>query len=124
MDCSCVLVDTDFDSVKIRVKVQKARKEHKCGECGKTIETKEFYENYVGKSEGELFQQKTCLDCVSIRTSFFCDGWIFGDILEYFYEHIRDLNGEVSSSCIFDLTKRAKDKVCDMIEEYWDCCDE
>ena len=37
----------------------------------------------------------------------------------YLEEHINEMCDEISSDCIVPLTKRAKDIVCDMIEDCW-----
>lgn len=52
----------------------KARKPHKCMECGRVIAIGEQYERFAGKFDGALFSQKTCSECAEIRDAFNCDG--------------------------------------------------
>ncbi len=122
-NCSCVYVDNSGDNVCIKQKVQVARKPNQCHECDRKINVGEKYEYYFGKTDGESFYSITCLDCVSIRESFFCDGYNFGGTYVYLEEHINEMDGEISSDCIIGLTPRAKDIVCGMIEKCWNDCD-
>ena len=120
MQCSCNAsgsydeVDNQFYGVKER----KARKEHKCYECGSTIKPFENYFFHTLFCEGTIRNYKTCENCQNIIWHFFQDGWIFGSIWEtlndYIYENWRD---DLPSSCICQLPPVARDKVCDMIEE-------
>lgn len=119
MNCSCVAIENDGSSEVLSKKNRIARKRHKCYECGVAINIGDVYENFVGISEGDFFQSKTCLDCLSIRDEFFCGSWSFGMILSDLRDHIDEMDGEISSSCIIELTKTAKDRVCDLIEDYW-----
>jgi len=101
-----------------------AKKLHKCSECRRIILIGEKYEHVSGKWEGQFETFKTCSDCLSIRESFFCDGYLFGELLENLCEHISEMNGEISSDCIVDLTPAAKAKVCEMIEQAWEYFDD
>ena len=73
----------------------KARKQHKCDLCGKTIEPGEKYHCFTGKYDGKMFTDRTCLPC-SGMISAYCDkcehgGWADDDC-EYLEEdcpHIR-----------------------------------
>ena len=119
-NCSCVYVDLDeVQPDFFSQRTPTARKPHKCHECHRDILSGEKYEYVIGKWEGEFNTWKTCSDCLSIRKSFFCEGYYFGGLFECLYEHILDMNGEISSDCLTPLTKVARDKVCDMIEEVW-----
>jgi hypothetical protein len=118
-DCACVWVGdfdyAEFDSVEMRM----ARKSCTCGECGRTIQSHETYEHSRQKYDGNWYLNKTCADCLSIRESFFCNGWLFGSVLDDLREHINELHGEIASECLVPLTPRAREVVCDMIEEAW-----
>jgi len=118
-ECGCVYVDCDGYSETLRKDVVKARKEHKCGECGRVISKGEKYEAYAGKCDDEFFYNKTCEDCLSVRNEFFCNTWIFGEIWTLLEEHIMEMKGKMSSKCLLNLTKVARDKICDIIEKYW-----
>ena len=120
-NCSCIYVDAfdsgpDFYDQRMPI----ARKEHICGECGRTIKSGEIYETFSGKWELNFSTYKTCNDCVSIRDAFFCESWFFGSIHEYLWEHIEAVNGQISSDCILSLTPGAKEIVLNMIDRLWE----
>lgn len=71
-------------------KVRKARKPWTCGECGRSIEIGERYENVTGLWEGEWVTERTCLRCVEARRWLvkFCDGFIFCEVFSDLREHI------------------------------------
>ena len=122
MDCSCIYLDVDGEGVDIppTKKIREARKEHICGECGGLIWPGEKYEHVRGKWNGAFSTQKTCLICREIREAFFCEGWFFTEILRDLREHIYDAHGKISEDCLSEMTKPARDRVCDMIEKYWE----
>src|SRR5882762_4490119 len=63
-DCGiCLTADFDGTSEFFAGKVCKARKQHKCCECDKDIQTGEEYEYTSGKSDGEFWTARTCLIC-------------------------------------------------------------
>jgi hypothetical protein len=119
-DCGCVYIDVDETSETICQEIRKARKTHKCEECNREIIKGEKYEYLFSKYDGSTDVHKTCLDCLSIRKTFFCDGWYYGQLWEALFEHIRDMDGRISSSCLVDLTPRARERVCEQIEEVWE----
>ena len=73
-------------------KIVKARKEHKCCECGRTISVGSKYEYFSGKIEGGMEYYHTCIDCANIRSGLACDdgsawpafGNLWSDITEVF----------------------------------------
>lgn len=122
MDCACVYVG-DFDPPEFYCNaVRKARKEHKCTECGKIIKPKEIYEHTSGKWDGVINRFKTCDDCLSIKDSFFCDGFMHGGLYELLCQHITDCEGQISSEIINSLTFNSKKYVIEQIDQVW--CDE
>ncbi len=112
------LVDADEgDGFKVQQKVIKARKIHKCCECGNTILPGNQFEHYTGSQDGSLFHYKTCLVCVEIRNRFCC-GWEFTSVLEdiqYALYEEEDLN----LGCVDGLSKAALDLILPMIESAW-----
>ena len=115
-------IDTDFDdygSVTLRQVVCKARKQHRCGECGRVINKGESYEAYNGVCEGDFFWAKTCSDCLSLRNSFFKGGFMFGGVRDEIHNYISDVSGDVEESCIVNLTDNAKEFVFEAIEKEW-----
>lgn len=117
--CACIDVHVDVITTTISRHTRCARKEHTCNECGRTIQPKEKYENFVGNDEGDLFISKTCWDCLSVRDEFFCGQFFWGRIWEDLWDHITYTHGELSSEAIVSLTPAARDKVLTMVEEYW-----
>ena len=75
----------------------KARKEHRCGECARTILKGEVYNRWSGKFDGELFRYKTCAQCYEIRLAFSCtesdqtgppQGELWSDIYEMMFPRL------------------------------------
>lgn len=123
-ECACVYIDSHDGPEFCRNTILRARKEHKCYECGDTIKPGEEYEYTAGRWEGYFDAFHICLDCVSVRDSFFCDGYEYGGIWEYLGEHLRNLQGAVSSDCLISLTPHAREEVCEMIEREWKLLEE
>ena len=64
MDC-----DYDYDNKPIEFQnltTPKARKEHKCSDCGGIIRIGERYEYSVMKYDGSICVEKRCADCIFI----------------------------------------------------------
>jgi len=119
-DCGCIYID-DYEVAKCGTqKTQKARKEHKCTECGRTIQPGEEYEYYWGVWDYGPETYKTCMDCLSIRESFFCKGYIFSNLYQDLIEHIYYEGGQITSECLTPLTKTAREQVCEIIERVWE----
>jgi hypothetical protein len=90
-DCGvCIGGSIDEVCEFIHIQDRKARKPHKCCECGKEIVKGEKYEHARGKCEGEMWSSETCLVCREIAEAFYCDGRMFGgelwEEMEYAYE--------------------------------------
>jgi hypothetical protein len=94
----------------------KARKEHKCCECGRVIKVGEIYNRIAGVWESEFRTYKTCRDCESIRSTFF-SSWTFTEVIEDLQEYIGEYDKEKLDECIQDLTPAAKNRVLEMYEE-------
>lgn len=122
MECACTVGDGGYDNcvTLISITTPVANKSHKCNECGRTIPAKEEYirESYV--YDGHFSTHKTCEDCFSIRQVFFSNGWIYGDIKEQMAEFIVECSGDISVSCIKELTKPARDWALDKIQLCYD----
>lgn len=67
----------------------KARKPHRCGECGRTIDRGETYRRDFCTYEGSGAAYKTCRHCeVGQRwLELNCGGWLFGGVGEDVREH-------------------------------------
>ena len=120
MECSCTIsIDHDSAPSCTKKKIQKARKQHVCTECGGKILPGEEYEYYSGTWDGEADTFKTCLDCKSVRDVFF-KSWWFGQIWENFQAEFGYRDSVVPETCIAELTPGARAKVCGFIEDGWE----
>ena len=118
MECSCTVdVQVDDYATLLSNKFVKARKIHNCNECSREIHSGEEYFKEATVYDGHFANHKTCEDCYSIRQVFFSSGWHYGDIRMMMEEFIADCQGDISVSCILQLTKPAKDWVLDLVEE-------
>lgn len=120
MECSCNISMNDGECAEFASeKIVTARKTHLCCECRKKIQPGEKYEYVSGVWEGRFEHYKTCLDCVSMRKSFF-HIWVYTDVWESFKNEMDCCAWQVPESCMAKLTPGARAKVCEMIEQYWD----
>ncbi|QIB67142.1 hypothetical protein [Kineobactrum salinum] len=88
----CMIDDADERCTVLHEKQQRARKEHVCAECHRTIGKGEVYLNEGLLFEGKINTHKTCAHCLVVRSwiSKECGGWIYGEIKEDFEEHARN----------------------------------
>ena len=82
--CCCIYTEIcpEFYDAKEVV----ARKDHKCDECGETINKGQKYERVSGKWDGEVSTYKTCLPCLRIRKDLFTCGFHHGGLAEELWE--------------------------------------
>ena len=85
-ECSCAYGQEGELPEAFSEKMRKAIKQHKCCECGRTIERGELYRYASGIWEGRPNSYKTCLDCRILGDVFFCGGWAFGTLWDSFRE--------------------------------------
>ena len=80
ISCNCSIDDFD-ENIIDEVSWPKARKEHTCEECGRTIEKGEKYEvcTLLTSSDG-WSRYKTCLGCTRIREAFCPEGFYIGGL--------------------------------------------
>jgi predicted RNA-binding Zn-ribbon protein involved in translation (DUF1610 family) len=106
-DCGvCIYADADGYSELCDVTIRKARKPHRCSECGRQIKVGEKYEHYWGKWEGETAAIDTCIICSEIANAFYCDGRLYGGGL---WDSMAYVMGELTTSCFDKLeTPEAK----------------
>lgn len=78
-DCSCVLDCSDGFSQE---KLVKARKQHRCCECGDIIKKGEEYQVASGCWDGSWDRFKTCAFCVKLRNTYCPGGYIYGELAE------------------------------------------
>lgn len=71
---------------------RRARREHKCNECGRAIAPGEQYlvERFV--YEGHATTHKTCRHCEAVRAWLAdqCGGWVYGSVAEDIDEHANE----------------------------------
>lgn len=82
IDCYC-----DYEPVTIySASTPRARKEHRCDECGTKIKPGEQYENVFAVWEGYPSTYKTCERCYDLRqwvkNSVPCFCWAHGNMIE------------------------------------------
>jgi hypothetical protein len=101
-DCGvCIYSNAESDCEFVDVSFRKARKAHKCSECGRRIEVGEKYEHYWGKYGGECSAIDTCAQCAEIADGFYCDCRVFGGGL---WESMWEVMGGLTTSCFDKLT--------------------
>jgi len=88
VSCSDVCLSMDYDNHNefFSARTLKARRPHRCVECGAAIKPGEHYRKESGKSDGRLWSESTCAICIEIREAFVCGCFVFGEL----YEAIQD----------------------------------
>ena len=103
----CIDGRDDGDTAEfIDEKDVKARKTHKCCECGDVISIGTTYERTVGKwrdGTKNINTFRTCLPCAEIRRALCCDGWTYTMLWEEF-ENIAE---SLTTGCLEQLTTAA-----------------
>lgn len=79
------------------MKLIRARKDHKCLECSRPILKGTEYERASGKFDGEVFADKTCMDCAHIRDGLSCGESVPAGTL---WESINEVFGEITTGCL------------------------
>lgn len=89
--CDC---DTDDPPTFFESDMRKARKEHRCVECRRSIHAGDRYEYAAGVWDGDFYAFKTCLRCVGLRAAHTsaapsCSA-VFGELLSQIGECSRE----------------------------------
>ena len=80
IECTCEhLSDGEGPSV-VRECIRKARKSHRCDECGGEIAPGSLYEHVTGCWDGRWVTHKTCMICRQIRQDFFPCAFYYGEL--------------------------------------------
>lgn len=90
-DCGVCIGSDDYDCELefYDITWPKAKKEHRCCECRRTIVAGEEYQRWVGKWDGSLSSAKTCLFCCEIRDGFSCgNSTVFGELWSEMKDYI------------------------------------
>lgn len=117
--CDCSADDFDKPTV-CTAKFVRARVEHECGECGRTIAVGESYEYVRGLWCGHWETHKTCPGCVNIRDDFCPSGWIYGSLAEQLeaclgFNYARDLDDDDEDEC----EEPCQYPGCEICQDYW-----
>jgi hypothetical protein len=120
MNCSCS-VNTGYDDDSGRWLKRKARaaKPHKCYECGLSIHKGDQYVVHTVFFSGGIDNYKLCMTCDSLTEHFFSNGWIFGSVRDDLEDYLHyNWHSDIPSSCLSKLETKARDFVCDYLQEY------
>lgn len=84
-------IDYDYAVTVLTDQSRTARKDHKCGECGRLIKKGEKY-RYISFTGDEFGYSKACAHCEQARhwLNKHCGGWKFGGLHEELTEHFFD----------------------------------
>lgn len=121
-NCSDVCLDQDLGYYNefFAEDTREAKKNHKCGECGRMIQRSEVYHRAVGKCEGDWFVAKTCPECAEIRTVLICGEYFYGCLWEDIQEHIYPEFLRVGpSECLAELPSKAARRKLDVHFRAW-----
>lgn len=103
----------DYDSygtwlkdLKLRI----ARKEHRCGDCGRTIAKGEQYTYGVWLEEGDFFTVKVCAHCVTAGhwLTRICGGHLWPGVVEELEEHWDEERWSLGSYALGQLVVLAR----------------
>lgn len=102
--------DCDGEAEFISHQVRRARKQHKCYECGCSIEPGTKYEQIFGKWNGDVSHFKTCHLCLEVRTwasiSVPCFCWTFGDVLDNVRTLVDEARHDMPPGWMFEWGRR------------------
>ncbi len=99
----CMAHDYD-DWTLFRSQERRANKEHRCGECDRTISRGERYRYSAGLIENYWQDFRQCLQCLAASDWLIvvCEGWLFDAIEEDLANHV---DGDESYLCTPPLRK-------------------
>lgn len=96
--------------------IRKALKDYTCMECGGHIKTGDKYSHETYVFDGKIQHHRMCTVCRNIRDVLFCS-WCYGSLMDDLHNEISE---GISEDCIVALEPDAREKVCDMVEGYWE----
>jgi hypothetical protein len=124
-ECGCINIHVceyvDEESENYRCIREKSDTPFFCDECEETLPagTLREHEKYLN-AKNEEQEHTVCVNCLSVLDVFFCQDYYRTRIWEDVNDHIRELDGQISSECLLSLTPRARDKMFDLIQACWD----
>ena len=110
MSCADVCLSHDWDGSNDfhSSRTVKARKTHRCCECGREIGVGESHEYVSAKSDGGFYTNRTCAECAEIREAFVCGTWIYGELWESIREEMFPVWRKKGAwDCLAKLTSEA-----------------
>lgn len=104
----CIGGNDSYDPAEfVNERSPKARRQHKCCECGRAIVVGETYWRVVGKWEGCLQTFRQCLPCHEIQIVFACgQGYLYTQLWEDMENVMEAL--KVTSPCFNQLSVPAR----------------
>ena len=111
-NCNVCIAGYDGDAAAFYdARMVRARKMHRCYDCGNEIAVGAMYERISGKWDQEVSSYTICALCSEIGEAFSCDGSrTFGNL----WETIEEFFDEFTTGCLDKLTTAAaKQKVMD-----------
>lgn len=120
--CACEIeIDTrDCGPSFVSISMRTAKKDHLCFECGDVIKKGTRYEKTSGVWDGTFATFKTCRGCLSLREEFFRSAYYYGRIWGDFRTYVDEVGAEISEKCLSNLTPTAREKACNIVQEYWE----
>ena len=98
-----------------------ARRDYRCKECGcKIVAGSEFVVEGIIDHVKRTRVYRTCLDCMSVIEHLFCSYFIGGIWGAMKTRIADDPDFVIPESGIAKLTPKAREKVCELIEGYWE----
>jgi hypothetical protein len=121
MECACISMNVDGGGGLVLKEIfPTAREPHKCYECGVLISPGDEYLYEKLLDDGHIYTYKTCMSCLSLRKTFFCDGWYYGQTWDDFEGFVSSCYGDISMSNVGKLHPVARARVCEILEQYWE----
>lgn len=115
-DCDVCLTGYDGSVEFFYERSYRARKEHKCAECGDVITVGTKYKRVGGKCEGQMWHEIVCAPCFEINETFSCgNGAEWGNFWEAMWDYVLP-ELRVTSPCFNKLSMEARVKV---TEKWW-----
>ena len=117
MECTCGFdCDIDGDSADFHdVTMRRARKQHACCECRRTILPGEMYQHVAGKWGGSLNTYDTCAECAEIRGALCLGSWLYTSLWEDIQEQVFP---EFITKCLDALSPPARAKLVDAFDDW------
>src|SRR5271154_1617951 len=92
IDTMCRIEHSDGQSEVWVPTDRKARKDHRCTECGRAIKAGEMYQHVFSVTNGDAGVEKTCRHCRVGQEWLLknCGGYIYGEVSEELAEHAEE----------------------------------